>query len=224
MGGRINLDQSSIRSGVPPVLCLEFLAHASMALANILFNLFLVFLLLSGAVAGEVRITLRLLGQILLISLGVAIYWVAGDMTLSVLVFVIGITGAIAAAISYTALKKATKIASPWLINWSICAAAVPVSLLGASDSWSISTGLDWLLLGSIGTVSLLGQYLTIVSFARLPLALASSLAPSAIVWSVLLDTIAVGGHLSIQGLIGATIYTIGICLLAAFSSVPRKK
>jgi drug/metabolite transporter (DMT)-like permease len=208
-------------AGAVSILCLAWnIANASMALANILFNVFLVFVVVSGALAGEVRITRSLLYQFFLISSGVAFFWFAGDRTLTVSVGAVGLMGAVAAAIAYTALKKATTIADPWLINWAICATTLTIPFLQVNQSWSVPTGFDCLLLAGIGIVSFSSQILATVSFVYLPLALASALAPSAIVWSVVVDAITTGGSINIQGFAGATIYTLGICLLAARSAV----
>jgi drug/metabolite transporter (DMT)-like permease len=195
-----------------------------MGLANILFSAFLMFVLVSGAFAKEIRVTRSLLYEFFLISSGVAIFYFAGDGTLTILVAAIGLMGAVAAAIAYTALKKATTISDPWLINWAICATTLAISVLQVNQGWSVPTGFDWLLLASIGIVSFSSQSLAIVSFTYLPLTLASALAPSAIVWSIAVDAISGGGSITIQGFAGATIYTLGICLLAARSAVDSKK
>jgi drug/metabolite transporter (DMT)-like permease len=210
-------------AGAGSILCLAWnLAHASMALANVLFSVFLIFLVAAGAIVGEISISGRLLSQLMLILFGIVIYWFAGDKTVGVAVAVIGLAGALCAAVSYTALKEATKIAGPWLINWSLCAAMLLVSGLQADHSWSLPTVVDGILLLSIGIVALCSQYLTIVSFARLPLALASALSPSVIVWSVVVDAMVGGARATLQECAGATVYTMGICLLAASLTVRR--
>jgi drug/metabolite transporter (DMT)-like permease len=98
------------------------------------------------------------------------------------------------------------------------------VSGVQANESWLVPTGADVILLLSIGIVALASQYLTIVSFVRLPLALASALSPSVIAWSVVLDMMIGGGRATFQECAGATLYTIGICLLAASRTVRGNK
>lgn len=203
--------------GAISILCFAHnIATASMALASILFNMFLLFLMVSGAVAGDLRITRKLLISFFLISCGLAAYWFAGDKTCAASVALIGLLGAFAAAVSYTAQKRATKISDPVLINWAICVATIPVSLLRANQAWLFPTGIDCPLLLSIGVISFSSQYLATLSFVYPPLSLAAALTPSTIVWSIVVDTIAAGTNITRQAFVGATIYTAGICLLAA--------
>jgi drug/metabolite transporter (DMT)-like permease len=208
-------------AGAISIVCFAHnIATASMALASILFNVFLLFLMVSGAIAGELRITRKLQISFFLIFSGLSAYWFAGDKTCAASVALIGLLGAFAAAVSYTAQKQATKISDPALINWVICVATIPISLLRARQAWLFPTGIDCLLLASIGVVSFSSQYLATLSFVYLPLSLAAALSPSTIVWSLIVDTITAGTNITLSAFVGAIIYAAGICLLAAHGTL----
>lgn len=138
-------------------------------------------------------------------------------------VIVIGLIGAVAAAVAYTALTKATRVADAWLINWAVCLVGLPVSLLANTKGWYIPSGEALLILLVIGVGTLLSQYLLIISFARLPLPLATALTPSSIIWSVVGDALATGIGELIQAIVASIIYTFGIFLLVFDKSAERR-
>jgi hypothetical protein len=72
LGSLLRLQSASIwvraAAGAASILCLAWnVAHASMALANILFSIFLIIVVAVGAIAREIKISGRLLSQLLVI-------------------------------------------------------------------------------------------------------------------------------------------------------------
>jgi drug/metabolite transporter (DMT)-like permease len=192
------------------------LQHTSVGMANMLFDFSLLVLLVIGYLGGEIRLTFSSVWTLSVAVVGTWVYWYGVNPALSFDVISIGIFGAVAAAIAYTAMKKATRTADPILIVWAGCVASIPVSLVSHLDGWIIPSGHQWVVLLFIGLGMLLSQYLLALSFRRLPLSLASALIPSSIVWSVLGEAITSGAHATPHAIAGTLIYTAGICGLAA--------
>jgi drug/metabolite transporter (DMT)-like permease len=187
------------------------LQHTSVGLANMLFNFSLFLTLAIGSLVGEVIFSVRTFIELGLIAAGTWLYWYAVQSPLSGGVIVVGMVGATAAAVAYTALKKASRVADPWLINWAVCLASIPVSLLGNYGEWVVPSWRALLVMLLISIGILVGQYLLIVSFSRLSLALATALTPSSIVWSVIADSLVSGRGPAIQSIAGSAVYAIGI-------------
>ena len=193
------------------------LQHTSVGFANILFDFSLILLLLVGHLAGEIRFSLASVWALFVIVIGTWMYWYGVQPPLSPNVITVGLFGAAAAAIAYTAMKKATRIADPILIVWTVCAASIPVSFVaGSSSDWVTPTVSGFVILALIGLGMLLSQYLLTLSFERLPLPLASALIPSSIVWSVSAEALTSGAHATPHAILGTLIYSAGICGLAA--------
>lgn len=204
-------------AGAVSVLCFSWnLQHTSVGIANMLFDLSLLLLLMVGHLGGEFRFTLSSLWALVTALVGTLVYWYGVNPPLSPNVILIGVFGASAAAIAYTAMKKATRTTDPILIVWGVSVASIPVSLVPGFDGWIMPDGYEWIILMIIGLGMLLSQYLLTLSFSRLPLPLASALIPSSIVWSVLAEAITSGVHATPHAIAGTLIYTAGICGLTA--------
>ena len=191
------------------------LQHTSVGLANILFNTSLFMILLGASFSGEGRLSMRTLSEMGLILAGIFIYWKSNETPLTANVLLVGISGAFAATVAYTALKKATKVANPWLITWVVCLAEIPVSLVSKSVTWEVPSTQSTISLLVIALGILISQYLLILSFSRLSLALATALTPSCIVWSVVGDTLTRPLGATFQGVAGSSLYAFGIGALA---------
>ena len=192
------------------------LQHTSVGLANILFDFSLILLLLIGHLAGEIRFSWTSVCALFVIFIGTWMYWYGVQPPMPSNVLTVGLLGAVAAALAYTAMKKATRTADPILIVWTVCAAAIPVSLIAGFNDWVVPTTFGWGILALIGLGMLLSQYLLTISFSRLPLPLASALIPSSIVWSVSAEALTSGAHATAHAIVGTLIYSAGICGLAA--------
>jgi drug/metabolite transporter (DMT)-like permease len=187
------------------------LQHTSVGLANVLFNFSLFLTVVIGCLVGETIFRVRTFAELGLIVAGTWLYWYAVGSSLSSSVVVVGLMGAVAAAGAYAALKKAARIADPWLINWAVCVASIPVSFFSYSGGWGVPSGHALLILLLISVSVLAGQYLLVLSFARLPLSLATALIPSCVVWSVIVDSLTTGIGSAVQSIAGSAIYALGI-------------
>lgn len=211
-------------AGAVSIQCFTWnLQNTSIGLANVLFNVSQLIIIGVGFVGGETPFRRSTVIAMMLTALGSGVFWYADSARLSHAVLGVGLVGAIAASIAYTALKKATRVAKPWLINWVVCAASIPVSLLSKSSAWNIPTPHAAWILGAIGLGVLTSQYLLIISFARLPLSLATALTPSCIVWSVVGEAATSGIAAAWQGIVGAVIYAAGLAQLTTLDQHVRK-
>jgi drug/metabolite transporter (DMT)-like permease len=207
-------------AGAVSIVCFAWnLQHTSVGVANILFNLSILLILVSGSVVGETTFSVRAAIELGLVLLGTSIYWHGEEAQLTMAVAAVGLLGAVAATIAFTALKKAARAADSWRILCAVCAASVPVSLFAGTTDWAIPSGTGLLTLLAVGLGSLASQWFLVLSFVRLPLTLATALTPSCIVWSVIGATFFNDAPLSYDGIIGVSFYAIGICALAARTS-----
>jgi drug/metabolite transporter (DMT)-like permease len=215
-GGSVALWVRAV-AGAVSVLCFSWnLQHTSVGMANMLFNISLLLLLFFGHLSGEARFTLGSMVALVIIAIGTWIYWYGVNPPLSLDVITVGVLGAAAAAIAYTAMKKATRTADPILIVWAVCSISVPVSFVTRFQDWTMPTASGWFVLILISLGMLLTQYLLALSFGWLPLPLASALIPSSIVWSVLGEAFTSGVHATPHAIVGTLTYAVGICGLTA--------
>lgn len=102
------------------------------------------------------------------------------------------------------------------LILWALSFVLVPVAILIKSDEWEIpsSKAIIFLVVFSLG--NLFAQLLLNLSFKRLPLAVATGLIPSCVVWSVLIVEATQRVAPSAHAIAGMAIYAVSIGLLIA--------
>jgi drug/metabolite transporter (DMT)-like permease len=134
----------------------------------------------------------------------------------------VGLGGALAAAIGYNALKIAAGRFGAWTINLPIMTCLALLSASGLDELGIPSLSSSWAMLAAIGLGALVSQLLLIVSFRHLPVALATTLSPTSVLWGVGFDTWL--GHTQIppQALLGLTVFTLGIAAMAARVRIPK--
>jgi len=201
-------------AGSISIVCLAWnLQHTSVGVANALFNISPLLVLVGGWCAGGRWPSLRHFAFLILVVAGTSIYWRSGHGEIGIFVYLVGILGALAASCSYLALKRATMSASPWLIIWGIFFATAIVSILSSRGKWVVPHFEDGLVLLSIGVVSLIGQCFVTRSFALLSASAAVVLVPSSIVWAVLIDSLVRTGGAVTHAVLGSLMYATGTVL-----------
>ena len=201
-------------AGSISIVCLAWnLQHTSVGVANALFNIAPLLVLMGGWFAGGRLPRLRHFAFVILVVVGTSIYWRSGNEEIGAVVYLVGILGALAASCSYLALKRATKNASPWLIVWGIFFATAFVSVLSGRGEWVLPRFEDWFLLLGIGVISLIGQYFVTRSFTLLSASAATVLVPSSIVWAVLIDSFVHARGAIGHVVLGSLVYVTGTVL-----------
>lgn len=214
-------------AGSISIVCLAWnLQHTSVGVANALFNISPLLVLLGGWCAGGRWPRLRHFAFLILVLAGTSVYWHSGDGEIGIVVYLVGILGASAASCSYLALKRATKSASPWLIIWGIFFATTIVSIFSNRGKWVLPRFEDELLLLSIGVLALISQYFVTRSFALLSASAAAVLVPSSIIWAVLIDSLVHRSGTVTHALLGSIMYATGtvLALWEELSDIPRRR
>lgn len=202
-------------AGAISIYCFSWnLQLADVGTANILFNLSLIFVLFGDYVSGRSRLTLSVIANVMLAVVGVTLYWYGSKIIVSGEILALGLTGATAATIAYTSLKKATRQYSPWLIVWAVSLMSILVALVRKSGEWVIPSALNAPMLAGIVFSVLLAHYLLNVSFAKLSLPVATALGPSCIVWTVIGVALLQGALPTLHAAAGALIYSIALGLM----------
>lgn len=200
-------------AGSISIVCLAWnLQHASVAIANTFFNISPLFVLVGVWCTGGRRPRLRHFAFLILVVAGTSIYW-NGHGEIGIVVYIVGLLGALAASCSYLALKRATKSGGPWLIVWGICFTTTFVSILSSRGKWVVPSFVDGLVLFSIGLITLIGQIFVTRSFALLSASAAAVLVPSSIVWAVLIDSLVSTGGAVTHAILGSLMYATGTVL-----------
>jgi len=214
-------------AGSISIVCLAWnLQHTSVGVANALFNISPLLVLVGGWCAGGRWPRLRHFAFLVLVVAGTSIYWRSGHGEIGIAVYLVGIVGALAASCSYLALKRATKTASPGLIIWGIFFATTIVSILSSRGKWVVPGFEDALLLLSIGVMGLISQYFVTRSFALLSASAAAVLVPSSIIWAVLIDSLVHRSGALTHALLGSLIYATGtvLALWEELSEIPHPR
>lgn len=213
-------------AGSISIVCLAWnLQHTSVAIANTLFNISPLLVLVGGWCTGGHWPRLRHFAFLILVVAGTSIYW-NGHGEVGIVVYIVGLLGALAASCSYLALKRATKNASPWLIIWGIFFGTAFVSILSGRSKWVVPSFEGGLVLLSIGLITLIGQFFVTRSFALLSASAAAVLVPSSIVWAVLIDSLVSTGGAVTHAILGSLMYAIGtvLALWEELSEISRPK
>lgn len=219
----LNKDAASVWvravAGAVSILCFSWnLQHTDVGTANILFNLSLIFVLFAEYVTGQARHSYRTVASVVLAVAGIVLYWHGNKIIVSNEVLALGLLGAVAATIAYTALNRASRKNDPWLIVWCVSLMSIPLSLLAKSGSWTIPSSSNAFILVAIAFGILIAHYLLNISFSKLSLPIATALGPSCMVWSVLGVTVFQGMLPPLHAALGMLIYVAGIGLLLARS------
>jgi hypothetical protein len=155
---------------------------------------------------------------VVMAALGIAVYWYSGKLLVTGQELVVGLFGAVCATIAYAALKRAAHNYDPLLILWALSFVLVPVAVVSKSGGWVIPSGKALLFLVVISLGNLFAQFLLNLSFKRLPLAVATGLVPSCVVWSVLVVEVTQRVAPSAHAIAGMSIYAVSIGMLIAHS------
>ena len=188
-------------------------------MANIIFEFSLIFIIGFEIFFEKVHFGLTQTLAFIVLIAGTVIYFKAGISPISVSIVSVGLIGSFFAAVSYIALKKASLEADPWMIYWTLCLVSVPLAFVINTGEWALPSMSSSLALTVIAFGTLVGQYLLVVSFEKLPLAVAAALVPSCIVWSVVWDGV-IDGDINLSAGLGSLVYTLGVCGLL----IERKK
>ena len=129
------------------------------------------------------------------------------------MVWIVGLLGMCAAAIAYAILKILPLKWNTFDITWSLSLATLPVALLFKLGPWVAPSGTAVATLIAICALSIAGSALLNLSFRYLELSTATSLAPSAIIWGVLIDTLE-HNHPAWQAIAGCSLYLFAMVLL----------
>jgi drug/metabolite transporter (DMT)-like permease len=202
--------------GALSVLCLAWnLQHTSVGFANTLFNLAPIVVVVLGALAGQERLRLGRFLNVVLVVVASAVFWHGSRTNVSMLVWIVGLSGMCAASVAYAMLKSLPSVWKPFDITWCLNLATIPVALAFKNGPWIVPAGARGLLLAAICILSVAGNALANLSFRYLELSTATALIPSAIIWGVLLD---MGSHTfpAVQGILGCLLYVIATVMLAA--------
>jgi len=206
-------------AGAVSILCFSWnLQLADVGTANILFNLSLIFVLFADYAAGRSRPSVQVIASVMLAIVGIGLYWYGNKMIVNVQILTLGLIGATAATIAYTALNHASKKYDPWLIVWTVSLMSIPISLLAKNGDWVIPSATGILMLAGIAISVLIAHYLLNVSFAKLTLPVATSLGPSCIIWSVIGVAVIQGVLPAMHSMMGLIVYSAGMGILLTIS------
>lgn len=204
-------------AGAISILCFSWnLQLADVGTANILFNLSLIFVLIVDYASGRSQISSKIVGSVMLAVAGIGLYWYGSKLIISGEILTIGLIGATAATVAYTALNKASKTYSSWLIVWAVSLMSIPISLLAKTGSWAVPSASGMVMLAGIASSVLAAHYLLNVSFAKLSLPLATALGPSCIIWSVLGVAVFQGVMPTMHAVMGIIVYSAAMGLMIA--------
>lgn len=211
-------------AGATSILCFSWnLQLSDVGTANILFNLSLIFVLFADYATGRSRPSLQIIVSVTLAVVGIGLYWYGNEMIVSSRILALGLIGATAATIAYTALNKASRKYDPWLIVWAVSLMSLPISLLAKTGEWVAPSGSGTFMLAGIAAGVLIAHYLLNLSFARLSLPLATALGPSCIIWSVLGVAVFQATMPTLHALLGIVIYAAAMGLMIAESRAARR-
>jgi drug/metabolite transporter (DMT)-like permease len=200
--------------GALSVFCFAWnLQHTTVGFANTLFNLAPIAVIILAAIARRERLQLGRFVNIVLIVLASALFWYGSRSEVTLMVWVIGLTGMCAAAVAYALLRSLPPSWNTLDITWSLNVATLPVALLFKQEPWVVPRGSVTLTLIAICVLSLAGSALVTLSFRYMEMTTASSLIPSAIIWGVLLD-ISEHDHPKMQAIAGCILYVAAIARL----------
>jgi drug/metabolite transporter (DMT)-like permease len=191
-------------------LCFTWnLQHTSVGLANVLFNLAPLGVIVFGWISRSEKPALSKMVCLVLVVSGSFIFWFNSQTTAPALVLAVGLGGALAAAASYTALKHASMRWNPLTLAWAFSFAGFPVSLIFKNGAWvplRLNVGLGLL---SIVFLATLTQILLALSFKWADLSIATAIIPSSMGWGVALD-VASGEPAGGKQIVGCLVYLLG--------------
>lgn len=127
---------------------------------------------------------------------------------------VIGLLGAFSGAIAIISLKKIANQYSAYLLVWGFCFFCGIISLFCPGPSWFCRSWLDVLALFLAGILGAAGQIFLTVSYRELPASLASAVTLSAILWSVILESLYFRELLSFPSSLSYLLMAIGLQIL----------
>jgi drug/metabolite transporter (DMT)-like permease len=130
-------------------------------------------------------------------------------------VFAVGLSGALAAAASYTALKQAAIHWSPMTLTWGISLSSIPVTLIRKHGPWVSLDRHVALPLLSIAVLCTVGQLFLALSYRWAELSTATAIVPSTMAFGVFFDVI-MGAPAGGRQLLGCLIYLSG-CIPLTF-------
>jgi drug/metabolite transporter (DMT)-like permease len=208
--GRANL--LWLRSLLGAVSILSFtwnLQHTSIGLASVLFNVAPLGVLLLAWVSRSETLTAARIACLLLVVLGGFVFWGDANVGAAGQVFAVGLGGALAAAASYTVLKRAAADWSPFSLTWGMSLLSVPVTLLLKQGPWlPLRSGVILPLL-AIALLCSVGQVFVALSYRWAELSTATALASSTMAWGVVLE-VAAGSPAGLKQLMGCAIFLAG--------------
>ena len=196
------------------VLCFAWnLQHTSVGLANTLFNLAPIAVVLIGAAASLESVSLGRFFQVALVVVASAIFWHGSRQQAGALIWTVGIVGMIAAGSAYTMLKLLPSSWSATDITWCLNVALLPVALILKNGSWNIPDARSAVLLASICILSVASNTLANISFRHIELSTAAALVPSSIIWGVGMDVFA-HRYPRLEGIAGCVLYGVAMSLM----------
>jgi drug/metabolite transporter (DMT)-like permease len=196
--------------GAVSMLCFTWnLQHTSVGLANVLFNLAPLGVIVFGWLFHSEKPEFSRIACLFLVVSGSFIFWFNSQMSAPTSVLAIGLGGAVAAAASYTALKHASARWSPLTVAWAFSFAGFPVSFIFKNGPWVPLTTNVLVVLSSIALFAACNQVFIALSYRWAELSTATAIVPSSMAWGVVLD---VTSHEQAGGkqLFGCLIYLLG--------------
>jgi drug/metabolite transporter (DMT)-like permease len=172
-------------AGTASILCLFWnLKHANPGTAYALFCLSPVFvLIISRSIFGE-RVPPRAVAGVICACAGALLFNAVRAATPSVLVVFVGSVGAFAAGISYTSLRRSAQ-KLPAALNVFALSLVMLAGTATTAGQWIAPTAPEFAALVAIGILSVSQLVFTARSFSSLPAAVASSVALTSMLWTV---------------------------------------
>jgi len=128
---------------------------------------------------------------------------------------IVGFTGALTAAISFTALKKVARSFSSGQVVWAFSLLMIVVSLTVPGEGWVWNIGfINIVCVLGIALLGLLGQILMTKSYIYLSPSIASSLSLTSLVWSGLGEALLLGFIPNVMTIVSYGIIISGVVLL----------
>jgi drug/metabolite transporter (DMT)-like permease len=176
------------------------------------------FIVLFSIVFFKERLLKREWTAIIIVLAGASILRSPFGIAITLLGVFIAIGGALSGSIAMISLKKAVALLSPALIVWGFCFVCGLVAPLLPSERWACSSLSQLGLLALTGFLGAFGQFFVTKSYAELPAIIAAVITLSAILWTIMLESLYFRQMPSGVALLSYGLIFVGLNLLQIFN------
>ncbi len=187
--------------------------ESSIGLATTLNNLAPVFVLLISAFSLKKKVSPFAVVGVALATVGVGVLSMPREGFLEIKVLATGITGALATALAYLSLKKATGRFSSGVVVLCFSIVLLFFSLLDPTVYQVNWQTIPWLALMGMVLTALLAQLFMTISFRAQTATTGATVNLTVVVWAVLGDILILGTHFPLSSALGVLAVLVGVFL-----------